>query len=238
MSTWYLQTVDCPACGWTQQVRLLKGMHITRIPEVQQQILNGTFQVFPCQQCDTPFVIERPSIYTDFERGHYIAIEPYGTPHKEAIERHKRIFDENFIFAPDIAQSLGKRLNPRIVFGLPALREKILLWENGLSDHVVEGLKLLVYGKHGLDMDSTILRLIKIYETGGHFLFAAYDKPTPNQTEKMQLLTTLQPKSWYTVLRLDYETIQSDLPKLRQLMPSIFTGWSVDISLTQDTLSD
>ena len=112
MSTWYLQLVACPTCGWTQKVQLLKGMHITRTPEVQEEIINRTFQVFTCQQCDTPFVIERPSIYTYFERGHDIAIESYGTPKKEEIERQKRIFDDNFIYAPDIVQSLGKRLNP------------------------------------------------------------------------------------------------------------------------------
>ena len=231
MSTWYVQPIDCPSCGYAQEVHLLKGMHITRIPEVQRQILDGTFQVFPCKKCGVAFVIERPSVYTDFNRGHYIAIEPYGTPKEEAIARHKKAFDEVFLFAPDITQSIGNKLNPRIVFGLPALREKILIWEHGLSDHVIEGVKLSVLGKNNLNKDSTVLRLIKIHETGGHFLFAAYDKSNELQKSEMKIVTTLRPKNWFTVLRNDYLTIQANLPKLRRLMPSIFVGWSVDISL-------
>ena len=63
----------------SQQVSGKKGMHITRIPFVHEQIINGTFQLFDCRECKGHFVIECTSVYTDFDSGHYIAIEPFGT---------------------------------------------------------------------------------------------------------------------------------------------------------------
>ena len=231
MSTWYPHVVACPYCNYNQEIHLLKGMHITRIPDVQRQIIDGTFQVFSCVSCTSSFVVERPSIYTDFDKGHYIAIEPLGSSRKEALMRHQKIFDDVFLFAPDLAQNLANTLNPRLVFGLPALREKILTWEKGLSDHVLEGLKLSIIGRHSLDKKSIVLRLVKIHQTGGHLLFAAYKNPVVKHKKGLQILHTQKPYTWYTASRQDYETILGNITRLRQLTPRLFGGWCVDVSM-------
>ena len=57
-------------------------MHITQIPYVHEQIINGAFQLFDCKKCKNHFVNERTSVYTDIDRGYYLAIESFGTPKK------------------------------------------------------------------------------------------------------------------------------------------------------------
>ena len=167
MSTWYHQQVNCPVCDCTQDIPLLKGMHITRIPHVHEQILNGTFQVFPCKACKNHFVIERPSVYTDFDRGHYIAIEPFGTPKKEALERHKKVFDDVFLFAPDVAQELAKKLNPRLItFLVLTLANKkrtiVITSVKEIEEAIRKIWKGILIGKKELFKYDAYLKLLKV----------------------------------------------------------------------------
>ena len=70
---------------------------------------------------------ERTSIYTDFAAGHYVAIEPTGHPNpKEAILFHRGVFDRSFMMGPAIAEELSRHMQPRLVFGLMALRAAVL----------------------------------------------------------------------------------------------------------------
>ena len=62
-------------------------------------------------------------------------------------------------------------------------------------------------------------------------MFAAYDKPKVEYASTQQILPTQKPRDWYTALRQDYETVLGDIPRLRNLVPELFGGWSVDISL-------
>ena len=46
--------------------------------------------------------------------------------------------------APDVAREIGARLTPRVVFGWPALREKLLVGDLGLDDVALEAVKATV----------------------------------------------------------------------------------------------
>lgn len=226
MSTWAAHDVTCPGCETSFTVQILKGMHITRLPEVQQQLRDGTFQVFTCPSCQQATTVERTSVYTDFERGHYIAVEPSSvTDVHEARQRHQRVFDESFELGPEVAQQLGRRLTTRLVFGLPALREKILCWDNDLDDHVVEGVKLVGLNAVGGSPETHVLRLTQVLPDGGHLLFAVYKRPlTPG---------SFVPDSHQLVLRSSYEAMLADPQRLRSLVPWVFRPWLVDVSLGQ-----
>ena len=224
MSTWAPHPVTCPGCGHPFEVRLLKGMHITRLPDVQEQLRHGTFQVFTCPGCDEGAVVERTSVYTDFEHGHYVAVEPSGTEDVHAaLQRHQRIFDHAFELGPEVAQELGRRLTTRLVIGLPALREKVLCWDNGLDDHVVEGVKLVGMAAFGGSPRTHVLRLSTVLEDGGHLLFSVFERPLrPGQ---------FTPDRHQMVRRADYDAMLADTPRLRGMVPWVFRPWLVDVSL-------
>lgn len=140
MSTFRPRTVDCPACGLPFEVHVLEGLHITRLPAQRRAILDGTFHTFRCPACEAPSVVEVPAIYTDFERQHYLAVEVEGD-WRQARKRHQRVFDESFTLGPPPAQELGRSLRCRLVYGYRALREKLLCFDHGLDDAVLEALK-------------------------------------------------------------------------------------------------
>lgn len=140
MSTFHPRTVPCPSCDTPFEVHLLEGLHITRLPAQRQAILDGTFHVFRCPSCGDPTVVEAPAIYTDFDRHHYVAVEVEGD-WREARRRHQKAFDDAFTLGPPMAEELGRSMTCRLVFGYRALREKLLCFDHGVDDRVLEALK-------------------------------------------------------------------------------------------------
>lgn len=149
MSTFRPRTVHCPSCAAPFPVTILKGLHITRLPEVRQTILDGSFHRVACPGCNAGLRLEEPGVvYTDFERGHYVVVETV-QPRRDlqtTLQSHVEVFEEGFVRAPEVARSLGRSLTHRLVFGLGALREKLRLWDAGLDDRVVEAVKLDLLG--------------------------------------------------------------------------------------------
>ncbi|MAA78041.1 MAG: hypothetical protein CL916_02190 [Deltaproteobacteria bacterium] len=231
MSTFVHQNLTCHKCGSVFSAPLLKGMHITRIPQVRKTILDGTFQVFPCTYCSYPVQVERSSIYTDFEAGHYIAIEPTGHPNpKEMIHFHQGVFDRCFIMGPSVAEELSHRMQPRLVFGLTALREKLLCWDKGLDDRVLEILKIDLIREKNWDRREVIIRLLGILGPG-HLLFACYPRIRIQPSQKHQQVDLPKPEEHITVLKKRYVSFLSRRAHNKDLAPWIYGDWLVDASL-------
>lgn len=231
MSTWAPRPVDCPACGESYEVPLLKGMHITRLPEVRQAIVDGTFQVFSCPACDHPVGLERPTVYTDFRAKQYIAMELGGTDDLGACQAlHQKVFDECFLFGPDIAADLAQGMTCRLVFGIRALREKVLAWDAGLDDRAVEGVKLAVFGERDWDPAAVQLRLLAVHQ-GGHLLFGAYPIHRRPAHPGPAVVPNDPALDHVTLRAATYEAVLADLPRLRGEAPWIFDPWLVDASL-------
>ena len=75
MSTYENHVFYCLQCGSKINHNLLVGMHITRLPKVREAILQEKFQHVECRNCQFVNRVEKQSIYTDFERNHYVAVE-------------------------------------------------------------------------------------------------------------------------------------------------------------------
>jgi hypothetical protein len=143
MSTWFDERVRCPHCGHEQTARLAHGVHVARAPEVREQILARTFHAITCAACLRGSVAERPLIYTDVDRKHWIQValadERPRWPELEVATR--TLFARAFIGSP-LARELEARFRVRLVFGLEELREKLVVWNASLDDAVVECLKV------------------------------------------------------------------------------------------------
>jgi hypothetical protein len=66
--------------------------------------------------------------------------------------------------APALAREIGAQLQPRVVFGWSALREKLVLRDADLDDVRVEQAKLLIFRHAGVPPDS-VLRLVEVQAT-------------------------------------------------------------------------
>jgi hypothetical protein len=163
VSTFRPRTVGCASCGADFEVHLLEGLHVSRLPEARRAILDGRFHAFACPRCQATTVIEAPAIYTDFDRHQYVAVEVRGD-WRQHRDRHRRVFDQTFTLGPAVARELAHSLTCRLVFGYRALREKLLLWEHGLDDAVLEAMKGEMLGTR-----RAVARLVAVHE-GGHLL--------------------------------------------------------------------
>jgi len=143
VSTWFSEAVSCPHCGHEQQARLAHGVHAVRAPEVRDQILARTFHVVTCAVCHQTFVAQRPLVYTDTERKHWIhvALADHRPRWPELEDQTSDVFDRAFTGSP-LAREVAERMKVRLVFGLDELREKLVLWGANLDDRAIECLKL------------------------------------------------------------------------------------------------
>jgi hypothetical protein len=175
VSTFRAYQATCPACQHQWKVDIARGLHITRLPEIREQLTTGKFQVFTCPSCSSPTVFEDTVIYTDFERHEYIACESAASASwQAAIARHQTVFRDCFEHGPPIAQDMGKAFKRRLVYGFRALREKIVLWDAGLDDRVVEAVKGDLLAEEGESPRDQVLRISRVLD-GGHLLFSVHE---------------------------------------------------------------
>lgn len=139
--------LPCPACDTPTEFELVHSVNAGRRPDLRASILDGSFQRASCPACATPFRVEPEFVYIDIPRGHYIGVWP---SHDRAQWRERaaltqRLFDETLgPKAGGQARSIGAGLEPRAVFGWPALAEKILARQGGIDDRTLEVAKIAV----------------------------------------------------------------------------------------------
>jgi hypothetical protein len=143
VSTWFPEEVTCPACGTVQLARLAHGVHVARAPEVRDQVFARTFHRIECTRCGRAFTGQRPLLYTDMDRKHWlhVALEMERPRWPELEEAAAAVFERVFATSP-LAQDQREGFRMRLVFGLEELREKLVVWRAGLDDAVIECVKL------------------------------------------------------------------------------------------------
>lgn len=230
MSTASLDAVTCPSCGHGWQVVVYRGLRIARLPHVREAILRGDWQVFGCPGCGTRVQVHRyPVVYTDFPRGIYIAVEGSTADVDAALARHRAAFDDCFTFGPEVAEELGSGLSPRLVFGMAALREKLLLMEGGLDDVVVEAVKGDLLTEEGLAVDTVELRLLTVLP-GGHLLFARLP-PFVRSDAELAVVPPRRPIGFSTVPAWKVDRRAADRVRLLEDWPKLRDGWVIDVGL-------
>jgi CpXC protein len=145
MSTFAAAQVPCPHCARIDERSIALTVNATRTPAYRAAVLDGTFQRFVCAGCAAPFVVEEPFLYLELGRKLLIACAP--VDEEAHWPRYERMALERFeedlgSGAPAVARQLGEGVRLRAVFGLAALREKLVCFEAGLDDAVLEAFKL------------------------------------------------------------------------------------------------
>ncbi len=137
--------VVCPHCGAAAEVKLVVSVNAVRRPDLRVQILDGSFQAVACPNCATEMRLPPEFIYLDLHRGQWIAVHPSDRlPDWPQLETAARtIFDSGFGGgAAEATRGLFDHVVPRIAFGWPALREKLICADLNLDDTILEVLKL------------------------------------------------------------------------------------------------
>ncbi|GAA6199808.1 CpXC domain-containing protein [Aquicoccus sp. SU-CL01552] len=145
MSLFRSTSIACPACGADIAFEECDSVNADRRPDLREAILDGTFQSLPCPGCDKAVRMEPQFNYLEVGAGHWIAVFP-GRMMPDYIEVEdtiSEVFDTSYgSRALPSAREIGGGLDVRLVFGWPALVEKLVLRAAGLDDVTVELLKL------------------------------------------------------------------------------------------------
>ena len=155
----------CTKCKTAVKSNLAASVNADRRPDLRQAILERTFQSMVCPKCGTQIRLPAHLTYIDMGRNQWILVEgaeqiaQWREVEAAADSLYSRAFGRE---APPLQRSMGKTMVPRLVFGWAALREKLLAQAAGLSDVVLELLKISVLRNvPGPPMsDTTELRLI------------------------------------------------------------------------------
>lgn len=144
MSITRTERVVC-ACGTPLTVTVADSLNAGRHPHLKQAVLDRSLHVFRCDACGRPLVIEKDLMYFDFERKQFFCVYPR---HERAREAElgaevKRAYASWMVeSAPRFVVEHGRDFLVRVCFGYEELREKIAIDDAGLSDLVVEAVKL------------------------------------------------------------------------------------------------
>ena len=149
MSTWVETAVVCPRCARENRLRIARGVHVTRVPHVRDEVLARCFQQRACAGCAAMLAVHAPFVYTDFDRRHWLLVALVSDAGEWPVWEHQQRDDlaRAFDHGSPLAHALGERMLARVVFGVEELREKLVLWSAGLEDALVECIKVRAFAE-------------------------------------------------------------------------------------------
>jgi hypothetical protein len=159
VSTFVTRSFVCPRCGQKSERSVALGVNIGRHARPREQILARAFQRFPCPRCAVVSVVEDAFTYVDFDRKQLLALYPRAEQPRwrERDAEVRALFERNFTAdgLPGAARELGEGQRVRSVFGLEALREKLVCFDAGLDDAALEAMKVELL-RRGLPMPQSV----------------------------------------------------------------------------------
>jgi hypothetical protein len=119
------------------------SVHITRVPEVRRAVLDRTLHRATCS-CGQRLAADVAFTYVDVERGHWIQIEPLRRRTEWAVVETEvmQALAKGLDHTSPIISGLAESARRRVVFGTEELREKLIVWDAGIDDGLLECLKL------------------------------------------------------------------------------------------------
>ncbi len=139
MSPTRTQAARCPRCGETHPVEVRDAIDVAREPALKAELLSSRLFAHACPACGARWHAARTLLYQDAGRGLFIWLFP-GEATEEARARLRSALDGAVGAEARAASTLRLVSDPR------DLIEKVLIFDAGLSDMIVELLKVFAAG--------------------------------------------------------------------------------------------
>jgi TPR repeat protein len=132
---------------------LYQGVNVTVDPELKEKVLSGELFLFTCPHCGKKANLAMPLVYHDMERQVLIQL-----CHSEEEAKKYCLHDDD----RDAMSEMAKEgYSFRVVVGLNALKEKILVFDAGLNDIVVELFKSIMLSSDDAEFDKIFFTRIE-----------------------------------------------------------------------------
>lgn len=189
MSINLTQQIKCPACQKLQEVTLWQSITASDSPDLKDDLLKGKVNIFKCSECGQTALVPLPMLYHDKKKHLMISFSPCEDDVTCA---------QLYAKVKESSKKSGelKNLddyNLRFVSRYNDLLEKILVFDNGLHDKVVELLKLLVLMQDTDKMPDRVCMFGK--KDGNELEFLVQDK------KEDRLYTSRIPMSTYETVK-------------------------------------
>ena len=181
----------CENCGEEMNVPMTEFVDVSEDPKYKAAILDGSFFMVKCPACGDETLVEYPVMYMDPEKKLTIYLAP---------EHEPGLVDQlNSLEIPD--EEVDEEAVFRVVSFSSQLLEKIMIFDNGRDDRVMELYKAVVTESIREDWpDVTPVDLIYYANDGEEYLII-WDESTAPGDEK---LTVLLDDGLYKRLEDDY----------------------------------
>lgn len=213
MSTWFAESLTCPACAHAFAASLVRGASAVRAPALRDAALAGALHAVRCPACDAHVTVPHDVVYADVERGHWIHLAtPDVLPRWAEVERAAlAAFDRATRGTSPLAAALAGRVQPRVVFDAGELRERLVCWDAGLDDAVLECVKLRnLRDRPDVRRPDERIRLLDVAPDGA-LSMAAIGRAAPHAVHARWL-----------VPRATYDAITADVATWRAAFPALF----------------
>ena len=168
MSRTIKKEITCPACGEKADAKMWASVNVTLDQELRESVLDESLFTWTCPQCGHEALLSYPCLYHDMANKFMIYLVPGAK--QESL---------NDAEAENRYPELGG-VTKRLAADLNEMKEKILIFENGLDDRAVELTKLamskVALKKHGKELEKGYF-CAKDGETG-HLAFTFFVKDT------------------------------------------------------------
>jgi hypothetical protein len=215
MSAYVQADFEC-RCGHVNAINVANGIHVSTDPDMRQAVLDGTFHHFTCSECRVALVVEDVLPYTDFPRQHMFTVVPPPAIHEmqQWVEFSNTSFHQTMeVGALPLVREWAPHMKRRLVFGLDSLREKLLVFDAGLDDRVLEILKLKML--EDLQLTGGLEGRFLLTHIDDDTMFMEYGA-TPSESLEVPLAYEL------------YSRARWDIESLRDLCPPLTDGLAVD----------
>ena len=145
MSVFQSIEVPCPSCSTSVPFELVHSVNAARRPDLRVAILDRSFQRQACPACGYTFRMEPEFTYLDVGRKQFFAVFPASKLAQCHELEAKAVASYNKAFGPGSgAESMGKGMLSRAVFGWAGLVEKLIAADHNIDDRTLEIAKIAV----------------------------------------------------------------------------------------------
>lgn len=139
------RALTCPHCQHVAVRTVAVSVDADHGKAQIQEILDGTFQRYSCESCGKKYRADGPLAYLDFDEKRWVGVFPEPDERRWwKLEREPAVaFERNMLeYAPPMVRDWAPGFEIRAVFGLEALREKLVAWAAKIDDRILEAYKL------------------------------------------------------------------------------------------------
>lgn len=180
------EEIKCPKCGQLHTVTVWNSISAKEEPDLKQDILQRKVNIFTCGDCGQMALMPSHLFYSDADKKLMIYFAPCNTP-AEKMELYAQTRETTKAEIKDLYD-----YNLRFVTTYNELMEKILIFDAGLHDKVVEFLKMMILIQEPEKADNRIAMYGKV--ENDYIEFMVQDKV------ENQVYTSHIPMSTYQTL--------------------------------------